>query len=150
MIHPSSDVKASSIGEGTRVWQYVVILPGAVIGRNCNINAHCFIENRVVIGDNVTLKCGVYVWDEVTIGNNVFVGPNVSFVNDRFPRSKQHPDKYQPTVIEDGASLGAGCVILSGLTIGRNAMIGAGSVVTRNVPPNQVWVGNPAHFLKEI
>jgi UDP-2-acetamido-3-amino-2,3-dideoxy-glucuronate N-acetyltransferase len=98
----------------------------------------------------VTLKCGVYVWDEVTIGNNVFVGPNVSFINDKFPRSKKYPEKHQPTVIEDGASLGAGCVILSGLTIGRNAMIGAGSVVTRNVPPNQVWVGNPAHFLKEI
>ena len=88
MIHPTSDVQSSSIGEGTTIWQYVIILPQAVIGKNCNINAHCFIENQVIIGDNVTVKCGVYIWDGIRIGNGVFVGPNVTFTNDNFPRSK--------------------------------------------------------------
>jgi UDP-2-acetamido-3-amino-2,3-dideoxy-glucuronate N-acetyltransferase len=150
MIHPSSDVQSTSIGEGTTIWQYVVVLPRAVIGSNCNINAHCFIENDVIVGDNVTLKCGVFLWDGITVGNNVFIGPNVSFINDKYPRSKQHPAPYEKTVIEDGASLGAGSVILCGIKVGRNAMIGAGSVVTRDVPANQLWAGNPARFMREI
>lgn len=150
MIHSTADVQSRNIGVGTTVWQYVVVLPDAVIGDNCNINAHCFIENNVVIGDNVTLKCGVYLWDGITIGNNVFVGPNVTFTNDKYPRSKQYPAEYLKTIIEDGASLGAGSVILCGITIGKNSMIGAGSVVTKNVPANQLWVGNPAKFVREI
>ena len=150
MIHPTSDVQSSHIGIGTLIWQFVVVLPRAIVGDNCNINAHCFIENEVIIGDNVTLKCGVYLWDGVTIGNNVFVGPNVTFTNDKYPRSKQHSSEYQKTIIEDGASLGAGCVILSGITIGKNSMIGAGSVVTKDIPVNQLWVGNPARFIREL
>jgi acetyltransferase-like isoleucine patch superfamily enzyme len=150
MIHPTSDVQSTNIGEGTTIWQYVVVLPGAIIGRKCNINAHCFIENDVVIGDNVTLKCGVFVWDGVTIGNKVFVGPNVTFTNDKYPRSKQYPAKFQKTFINDGASLGAGSIILGGITIGKNAMIGAGSVVTKDVPANQLWIGNPARFIREV
>jgi UDP-2-acetamido-3-amino-2,3-dideoxy-glucuronate N-acetyltransferase len=150
MIHSTADVQSSHIGTGTTIWQYVVVLPRAVIGKNCNINAHCFIENDVTIGDNVTLKCGVFIWDGVTIGNNVFVGPNVTFTNDKYPRSKQHPAKYQKTLIGDGSSLGAGSVILCGITIGKNSMIGAGSVVTKSVPENQLWVGNPARFIRDI
>jgi UDP-2-acetamido-3-amino-2,3-dideoxy-glucuronate N-acetyltransferase len=150
MIHPSSDVQSSHIGTGTTIWQYVVVLPRAAIGKNCNINAHCFIENEVVIGDNVTLKCGVFLWDGISIGNNVFVGPNVTFTNDKYPRSKQYPSEYQKTLIDDGASLGAGSVILCGITIGKNSMIGAGSVVTKSVPANQLWVGNPARFVREL
>lgn len=150
MIHHSSDVQSTSIGAGTTIWQYVVVLPNAVIGADCNINAHCFIENGVVLGDHVTIKCGVYLWDGVTIGNNVFVGPNVTFTNNKFPRSKQDLAVHPKTIIEDGASLGAGSVILCGITIGKNAMIGAGSVVTKDVPANQLWVGNPATFVREI
>ncbi|MBP8959666.1 MAG: N-acetyltransferase [Bacteroidales bacterium] len=150
MIHPLSDVQSDKIGEGTFVWQYVVILPGAVIGKNCNINAHCFIENDVVIGDNVTLKCGVYLWNGIRIGNNVFVAPNVTFTNDKYPRSKQYPAEYQKTVIEDGASIGAGSVILCGITVGKNSMIGAGSVVTKDVPANELWLGNPARYVRDI
>jgi acetyltransferase-like isoleucine patch superfamily enzyme len=150
MIHPSSDIQTKNIGEATSVWQFVVILPGAVIGKNCNINAHCFIENDVTLGDNVTVKCGVYLWDGIRVGNNVFIGPNVTFTNDKYPRSKQYPDAFQKTVINDGASIGAGAVILGGLTIGKNAMIGAGSVVTKNIPDNELWVGNPAKFIRKI
>ena len=150
MIHLTADVQSLNIGIGTTVWQYVVILRKAIIGNHCNINAHCFIENDVTIGDYSTLKCGVYVWDGITIGNYVFVGPNVTFTNDKYPRSKQHLSEYQKTIIEDGASLGAGCVILSGITIGKNSMIGAGSVVTKDIPANQLWVGNPARFIREL
>ena len=150
MKHPTSDIQSKVIGTGTTIWQYVVVLPNARIGDHCNINAHCFIENDVVIGNNVTVKCGVYIWDGISIGNDVFVGPNVTFTNDKFPRSKQHPAEYQKTVIEDGVSLGAASVILCGITIGRNSMIGAGSVVTKDVPPNQLWVGNPARFVRNL
>jgi UDP-2-acetamido-3-amino-2,3-dideoxy-glucuronate N-acetyltransferase len=150
MIHPTADVQSTNIGTDCTIWQYVVILPGAVIGKNCNINAHCFIENHVLIGDNVTLKCGVYVWDGITLGNNVFIGPNVTFTNDKYPRSKKHIVEFQKTIIEEGASIGAGSVVLSGLTIGKNSLIGAGSVVTKSVPNNQLWVGNPARFVREI
>ncbi len=110
MIHSTANVQSPHIGTGSAVWQYVVILPQAVIGNNCNINSHCFIENNVSIGDNVTLKCGVFIWDGITIGNNVFIGPNVTFTNDKYPRSKKHPLEYQKTIIEDGVSLGAGSI----------------------------------------
>ena len=150
MIHPLSDVQSKNIGQNTSVWQYAVILSGAVIGDNCNINCHTFIENDVTIGNNVTVKSGVFLWDGVVVEDNVFIGPNVTFVNDKFPRSKQYPDSFQKTVIRKGASLGANATILGGITIGENAMIGAGSVVTKDVPANTLWVGNPARQIKHI
>ncbi len=150
MIHPSADVQSYNIGIKTKIWQYVVILPGAKIGNNCNINAHCFIENDVIIGDNVTIKCGVYLWDGLRIEDDVFIGPNVTFTNDKYPRSKKYPESFDKTIIKKGASIGAGAVIVGGITIGENAMIGAGSVVTHNVPPNELWYGNPARFVRKI
>jgi len=149
MVHPSADVQSVHIGELTTIWQYVVVLPEAVIGKNCNINAHCFIENKVTIGNNVTVKCGVYLWDGITIEDNVQIGPNVTFVNDKYPRAKQ-PFELQRVLIKRNASIGAGSVIMGGITIGENAMIGAGSVVTKNVPENQLWYGNPARYIKML
>lgn len=150
MIHQTSDIQSKNIGHNTNIWQYVVILPGAQIGNKCNICAHCFIENDIIIGDNVTIKSGVYLWDGLRIGNDVFIGPNVTFTNDKFPRSKQYPQEFQKTYIEDGASLGAGSIILGGITIGKGAMVGAGSVVTKNIPSGELWFGNPATFIKKI
>jgi acetyltransferase-like isoleucine patch superfamily enzyme len=146
-IHPSSDVQSKQIGEGTRVWQYVVILPGAVIGRDGNICSHCFIENKVVVGDRVTVKCGVQLWDGVTLEDDVFVGPNATFTNDLIPRSRNASAKLLPTLVKKGASIGANATILPGITIGEGAMIGAGSVVTRDVPPGSTVVGNPARIV---
>lgn len=143
-IHRLSDCQSSNIGDGTRVWQFTVVLPGAKIGRDCNINAHCFIENDVVVGDNVTVKCGVYLWDGITLEDSVFVGPNATFTNDKKPRSKVYPDKFLRTVVKRGASIGAGAVILPGLTIGEGAMIGAGAVVTKDVPAGATVYGVPA------
>lgn len=147
-IHPLSDVHSNSIGIGTRVWQYSVILEGAVIGENCNVCAHTLIESDVVIGNNVTIKSGVYLWDGITIENNVFLGPSVTFTNDKYPRSKIYPDKYMRTCIKEGASLGANATILPGIIIGKNSMVGAGSVVTKDVPDNVLVVGNPAKIVK--
>lgn len=149
-IHPLSDVKSTQIGEGTYIWQFSVVLAQAQIGKNCNINCQCFIENDVVIGDNVTVKSGVYIWDGLRIGDNVFIGPNVTFINDKIPRSKKYPEKFLITTIEDGASIGAGSIIMGGIKIGENSMIGAGSLVTKNIPANQLWYGNPAKFIKEL
>jgi UDP-2-acetamido-3-amino-2,3-dideoxy-glucuronate N-acetyltransferase len=149
-IHPSADVKSQSIGEGTSVWQFVVILTQARIGRDCNINAHCFIENDVVLGDRVTVKCGVYLWDGLRVADDVFIGPNATFTNDRLPRSKQYPESFPQTVIERGASIGAAAVILPGLTIGAGAMVGAGAVVTRDVPARALVVGNPARIVRYL
>ena len=144
MIHKLADVQSINIGEGTTVWQYVVILSRAVIGKNCNINCHTFIENDVVVGDNVTVKAGVYLWDGISIEDNAFLGPNVTFTNDNLPRSKQYPTSFQRTLIEESASIGANATILGGIVVGKFSMIGAGSVVTKNVPPFSVWYGNPA------
>jgi acetyltransferase-like isoleucine patch superfamily enzyme len=149
MNHKDSDVQSKNIGSGTSIWQYVVVLPKAIIGKNCNINAHCFIENEVIIGDNVTIKCGVYLWDGVTIEDNVQIGPNVTFINDKYPRAKQ-PFKLQKILIKKYASIGGGATILGGITIGENSMIGAGSVVTKSIPANQLWVGNPAKYVREV
>ena len=143
-IHPLSDVMSANIGQKTKVWQYSVILPKAVIGENCNICAHTLIENDVVIGNNVTVKSGVYVWDGITLKDNVFIGPCVTFTNDNKPRSKQYPDEFPKTMVEEGASIGANATLLPGITIGKNALVGAGAVVTKNVPENAIMVGNPA------
>ncbi|WP_429075464.1 acyltransferase [Aeromonas veronii] len=147
-LHPLSDVHSSSIGIGTRIWQYSIILEGAVIGENCNICAHTLIESDVIVGNNVTIKSGVYLWDGITIENNVFLGPSVSFTNDKYPRSKVYPDKYMRTYIKEGASLGANATILPGITIGKNSMVGAGAVVTKDVPDNVLVIGNPAKIVK--
>ena len=138
-----SNVQSRNIGPDTLIWQFTIVLPGAVIGKNCNINSHCFIENKVRIGDNVTVKCGVYLWDGVTIGDNVHLGPNVTFTNDLFPRSK-HKFELKETNVKKGASIGANATIICGITIGEYALIGAGSVVTKDVPGNTLWAGNPA------
>lgn len=149
-IHPSSDVQSKQIGEGTRVWQYVVILSGAVIGRDGNICSHCFIENQVVVGDRVTVKCGVQLWDGVTLEDDVFVGPNVTFTNDLAPRSRNAAAQLLPTLVKKGASIGANATILPGLTIGEGAMVGAGAVVTKDVPPRTLVVGNPARVVRAL
>jgi len=149
MIHPLSDCQSTNVPATSNIWQYVVVLPKAKIGENCNICAHCFIENDVVLGNNVTLKCGVYLWDGIIIEDNVQVGPNVTFTNDKYPRAKQKFD-LQRTTIKKNASIGAASVILGGITIGENALIGAGSVVTKDVPANELWLGNPARFIRKI
>src|SRR5450631_2985809 len=146
-VHPKGICESENIGEGTRVWAFAHVLPGARIGADCNICDHVFVENDVLIGDRVTIKCGVQVWDGVTLADDVFVGRNVTFTNDPMPRSKTYPGEIATTVVARGASLGGGSVILPGLHIGRSAMIGAGAVVTKDVPPNAVVVGNPARIV---
>lgn len=149
MIHPLADCKAI-VPESTNVWQFCVVLPQARIGENCNICSHCFIENEVSIGDNVVVKCGVQLWDGVTLEDNVFVGSNVTFTNDRLPRAKNAAWKQEKTLVRRGASIGAGSTLLCGIVIGENAMIGAGSVVTKDVPAGELWVGNPAKFVRVL
>ena len=146
-IHTLAEVQTDSIGAGTHRWQVVVVLSGARIGGECNICSHCFIEDDVVIGDRVTIKNGVQLWDGLRVGDDVFIGPNVTFSNDKFPRSKKHQPSVLQTEIESGASLGGGATILPGLKIGRSSMVGAGSVVTRSVPANAIVVGNPARIV---
>ena len=137
-------MKSQKIGQKTKVWQFSVILQHAIIGENCNICAHTLIENDVIIGNNVTIKSGVYVWDGITLEDNVFIGPSVTFTNDKKPRSKQYPEEFSQTTVEKGASIGANATILPGIRIGQNALIGAGAVVTKDVPANAIVVGNPA------
>lgn len=149
-IHPLSDVQSSKICDDTNIWQFVVVLPKATIGSNCNICSHCLIENEVSIGDNVTIKSGVQIWDGITLEENVFIGPNVTFTNDKNPRSKQFISEYPKTIIKNGASIGANSTIVPGITVGENAMVGAGSVVTKNIPANEIWMGNPAKFYKKV
>lgn len=147
MIHPTADVQSKNIGNGTSVWQFSIILPGAVIGRDCNINCHTFIENDVKIGNRVTLKSGVFIWDGIDIEDDVFIGPNATFVNDKYPRSKKYPPNFQRIKICKGASIGANATIMGGITIGELAMVGAGSVVTKNVEANTMVYGNPAKVI---
>lgn len=149
-IHEKAICDSKDIGEGTRIWAFVHILKGAKIGRNCNICDNVFIENDVTVGDNVTVKCGVQLWDGLDIQNNVFIGPNVTFCNDLFPRSKHYPDKFLKTIVEEGASIGGNATILPGIRIGKSAMVGAGSVVISDVPDSVVVVGNPARVVKHI
>jgi acetyltransferase-like isoleucine patch superfamily enzyme len=144
MIHTSADVQSMTVGANTKVWQFCVILHGARIGQDCNINANVFIENDVLIGDRVTVKSGVQLWDGIAIEDDVFIGPNVTFANDPLPRSKQYPDQFLRTMIRKGASIGANSTILGGVEIGTYAMIGAGSVVTKHIGSQELWYGNPA------
>jgi UDP-2-acetamido-3-amino-2,3-dideoxy-glucuronate N-acetyltransferase len=144
MIHNLSDVQSSNIGCNTNIWQFCVVLANAVIGDNCNVCSHCLIENDVIIGDNVTIKSGVQIWDGIIIEDNVFIGPNVTFTNDKTPRSKIYPEKFLKTIIKNNASIGANATILPGVTVGEFSMIGAGSVVTKNVKAHTTVVGNPA------
>ncbi|MBA4316998.1 MAG: dTDP-6-deoxy-3,4-keto-hexulose isomerase [Flavobacterium sp.] len=150
MIHQLSDVQTNNIGNNTNIWQFCVVLKGAKIGANCNICSHCFIENDVAVGNNVTIKCGVQLWDGIEIEDNVFIGPNVTFTNDRFPRSKKYPDKFLKTRVCQGASIGANATILPGLNIGAKAMIAAGAVVTKDVEPRTLVAGVPARLIKRI
>lgn len=146
-VHPHALCESSQVGDGTRVWAFAHVLPGAKIGRDCNVCDHVFVENDVVVGDRVTLKCGVQLWDGLRLEDDVFIGPNATFTNDNFPRSKQYPEAFGQTIVRKGASIGANATILPGITIGARAMIGAGAVVTRSVPPNAVVVGNPAKIV---
>lgn len=145
-IHPNAIVETENIGEGTRIWAFSHVLKGASIGCNCNICDHTFIEDNVVIGNYVTVKSGVYIWNGARIADYVFIGPNVTFTNDLRPRSKKYPDSFLKTIIEQGASIGANATIIAGSSIGKNSMVGAGAVVTKCIPNNTLWYGNPAKF----
>jgi len=146
-MHPNAIVETEKVGKNTRIWAFAHILPGAVICEDCNICDQTFIENDVVVGNRVTIKCGVQLWDGITVEDNVFIGPNATFTNDIFPRSKQYPDQFTRTMLRKGASIGANATILPGLVIGQYAMVGAGTVVTKDVPPYAIVVGNPAKII---
>lgn len=146
-IHSTSDVQTTKIGENTRIWQFCVVLPAAEIGESCNICAHVFIENDVVVGDRVTIKSGVQLWDGVTVDNDAFIGPNATFTNDKFPRSRQKPPEFLRTQICEGASIGANATVLPGVRVGVGAMVGAGAVVTKDVPAWSIVIGNPGRVI---
>ena len=150
MIHALSYCQSKNIGNNTNIWQFCIIFPNAKIGENCNICANVLIENEVTVGNNVTVKSGVQLWDGITVEDNVFIGPNATFTNDLYPRSKNQDWKLKTTTIKQGASIGANATILCGITIGENAMVGAGSVVTKDIPDGELWVGNPARFVRKI
>ncbi len=139
MIHPLSDVQSVNIGKNTNIWQFCVVLKGAAIGSNCNICSHCFIENDVKIGNNVTVKNGVSLYDGIVIEDDVFIGPNAVFCNDKYPKSKNKNFKLEPILIKKGASIGANATILPGVTVGEGALVGAGSIVTKDVEKNSVY-----------
>lgn len=149
-IHPLADVKSVAIGKDTRIWQFAVIFDGAVIGENCNICAHTLVENGVTIGNNVTVKSGVYLWEGTVVADDVFIGPNATFTNDVMPRSKVYPEVFSGISIKQGASIGANATLLPGVTIGREAMVGAGAVVVSDVPDYAVVVGNPAKVIRYL
>ena len=150
MIHPLADVQSDQIGKDTQVWQYSIILKGARIGCSCNINCHTFIERDVQIGNSVTVKSGVYLWDGIVIEDYVFIGPNVTFTNDKWPRSKNYPIAFQKTLIKHHASIGAAATILGGVTVGEFAMIGANSLITRDVPARSLVVGCPGKVVSWV
>lgn len=144
--HKNSLVESSKIGDRTHIWAFAHVLPGAQIGEDCNICDHVFIENDVIVGDRVTIKCGVQLWDGISVDSGVFIGPNATFTNDKFPRSRTSSFTLKRTVVKTGASIGANATILPGITIGSNAMVGAGAVVTHDVPDNAIVMGNPARI----
>jgi len=144
--HPQAIVESDKIGDNTRIWAFAHILPGAQIGSDCNICDNVFIENDACVGNRVTIKCGVQLWEGVRIEDDVFIGPNATFTNNNFPRSKQYPKKHSLTLVRKGASIGANATILSNIVIGKNSVIGAGAVVTKDVPSNAIVIGNPAHI----
>ena len=146
-IHALADVQSAAIGANTRIWQFVVVLPGAKIGQDCNICSHCLIENDVEVGDRVTLKSGVQLWDGLRVGDDVFIGPNVTFTNDKYPESGNTNFKLLATRIESGASIGGGATLLPGVLVGAGATVGAGAVVTKDVPRGATVVGNPARAI---
>jgi len=150
MIHNLSDVQSDNIGKNTNIWQFCVVLKGAVIGDNCNICSHCFIENDVKIGSNVTIKNGVYLYDGITIEDNVFIGPNVTFCNDKYPKSKNKNFKLEPVLIKKGVSIGANSTILPGVTIEENALVAAGSIVTKDVRANTLYLNKVTPFESEL
>jgi len=143
-IHADARVGQARIGAGSKIWQFVIILDGAEVGADCNINALVLIEGDVVIGDRVTVKSGVQLWSGLRVGDDVFIGPNATFTNDLLPRSRQYPQQFARTVLGKGCSIGANATIVAGINIGEGAMIGAGSVVTHDVGPYELWYGNPA------
>ncbi len=149
-IHPLADVKTTEIGENTRIWQYAVVFQNSKLGSNCNVCAHTLIESDVIIGNNVTIKSGVYIWDGTRIEDNVFLGPNATLTNDPMPRSRKLPEKFSGIILKKGCSIGANATILPGITIGENAMVGAGAVVTKDLPPNAIAFGNPAKIIRYI
>jgi len=146
-VHPAAINESNNVGRNTRIWAYTHVLPGATIGEDCNLCDQVFVENDVLVGNRVTIKCGVQLWDGITLEDDVFIGPNATFTNDSFPRSKQYPETFSRTTIRTGASIGANATILPGLTIGQYAMVGAGTVVTKDVPPFAIVVGNPARIV---
>ena len=150
MIHELAFVECENIGKNTGVWQFCVVLKGAYIGSNCNLNCNVLVEGGAIIGDNVTIKPSVQIWEGVILQNDVFVGPNVTFTNDLFPRSNIKNFDLKPILVKKGASIGANSTVLAGVTIGENAFIGAGSLVTKDIPENEVWIGNPAKFHKKL
>ena len=149
-VHPQGLCETTDVGEGTRIWAFTHVLAGARIGADCNVCDHVFIENDVVVGDRVTVKSGVQLWDGLRVGDDVFIGPNATFTNDPFPRSKVYEHEIPVTRVEDGASIGANATILPGLTVGSRSMVGAGSVVTRDVPPGAIVAGNPARVVGDV
>ena len=149
-IHPQALCETTEVGDDTRIWAFAYVLAGARIGRDVNVCSHVFIEGAVVVGDRVTIKSGVQLWDGVVVEDDVFLGPNATFTNDLFPRSRQRPETWPRTRIARGASIGANATILAGTTIGERAMVGAGAVVTKDVPPDTVVAGNPARVLRRL
>jgi acetyltransferase-like isoleucine patch superfamily enzyme len=148
-IHERALVETEAIGHGTRIWAFAHVMAGARIGSECNICDHTYIEGDVVVGDRVTLKSGVYLWDGMRVEDDVFIGPQATFTNDRFPRSRQ-PFHCEGITVRRRASIGAGAVILPGVMIGEGAMVGAGAVVTNDVPSYAVMLGNPARVVRTL
>ncbi len=145
-VHPNALLESNKIGAGTRIWAFAHILPGAVLGEDCNICDGVFIENDVILGNRVTVKPGVQLWDGTRIEDDVFIGPNATFTNDKFPRSRQWKSTFPTITVHKGASIGANCTILPGIVIGAGAMVGAGTVVTKDVPENAIFFGNPGQI----